>query len=173
MSSVTPRNNPSKPVVVRRVPTFSFKSSNSPGLGHDEDDQVMLGYKGAAGYKLEDSCSNVRLQGSSVLVGKGHGGDGNEVEGLQKDAGRERLKRHREEVAGRVMIPDKWGKEELLKDWIDYSSFDSLLAPNGLASARKALMAEGRRTGSQRLRIGTSSVVSCLVFRIIHYDQVL
>ncbi|XVF69176.1 hypothetical protein PTKIN_Ptkin11bG0059700 [Pterospermum kingtungense] len=131
MSSVTPRNNPSKPVVVRRVPTFSFKSSNSPGLGHDEDDQVMLGYKGAAGYKLEDSCSNVRLQGSSVLVGKGHGGDGNEVEGLQKDAGRERLKRHREEVA----------------------------APNGLASARKALMAEGRRTGSQRLRIGNLSIL--------------
>ncbi|KAE8688727.1 hypothetical protein F3Y22_tig00110956pilonHSYRG00079 [Hibiscus syriacus] len=58
----------------------------------------------------------------------------------EKDPGRERLKRHREEVAGRVSIPDKWGKEDLLKDWMDFSSFDSLLAPTGLASARKALM---------------------------------
>ncbi|XWS52881.1 hypothetical protein CRYUN_Cryun11dG0110600 [Craigia yunnanensis] len=156
MSSIAPRNNPSKPVVICRVPTFSFKSSNKPGLGRDEDDQVMLLHdkscnKGA-GYKLGNSCNNVVLQGS-VLVARGHDSDGNEVEALQKDSGRERLKRHREEVSGRVLIPDKWGKEELLRDWIDYSSFDSLLAPSGLASARKALMTEGRRTGSQRLRI--------------------
>lgn len=160
MSSVSPRNNPSKPVVVRRVPTFSFKPSSSSGLGHEEDDHhQVMSLHDKPGCKLEDSLNNVRLQaGSSVLVGKGHGtSDGNyEVETLQKvDTGRERLKRHREEVAGRVLIPDKWGKEELLKDWMDYSSFDSLLAPNGLASARKALMAEGRRTGSQRLRIGS------------------
>lgn len=73
---------------------------------------------------------------------------------LHKDTGRERLKRHREEMCGRVMIPDSWGQENLLKDWIDYSSFDKLLAPNGLASAREALVAEGRRRPtSQRLRI--------------------
>ncbi|GLT63872.1 hypothetical protein SLA2020_364040 [Shorea laevis] len=80
------------------------------------------------------------------------------AEALQlRESGRERLKRHREEVAGRVPIPDKWGKEELLKDWIDYSSFDALLAPKGLELAREALMAEGRRMGPyhqrQRLRI--------------------
>lgn len=62
--------------------------------------------------------------------------------------GRDRLKRHREEVAGKVMIPEMWGQESLLKDWIDYSSFDKLLAPSGLASAREALVAS-----SQRLRI--------------------
>ncbi|XVE79260.1 hypothetical protein DITRI_Ditri14bG0043500 [Diplodiscus trichospermus] len=156
MSSVTLGDSPTKPVAVCRVPTFSFESSKKPGLGHDEDEQVMLmhdkSFNQGAGYKLGDSSKNVVLQGS-VLVARGHGSDGNEVEALQKDSGRERLKRHREEVAGRVLIPDKWGKEELLKDWMDYSSFDSLLAPNGLASARKALMAEGRRTGSQRLRI--------------------
>ncbi|XP_062083029.1 uncharacterized protein LOC133789271 [Humulus lupulus] len=61
-------------------------------------------------------------------------------------SGRERLKRHREEVAGRVLVPDKWGKEELMKDWIDYSSFDKLLAPTGLTSAREALVVDaGRR----------------------------
>ena len=157
MSSITSRNNPPKPTVVCPVPTLSFKSSSKPGLGLDEEDQVMLlrdkSYNKGAGYKLGDSCNNVVLQGS-VLVARGHGSDGNDQVGaLQKDSGRERLKRHREEVAGRVLIPDKWGKEELLKDWIDYSSFDSLLAPNGLASARKALIVEGRRTGSQRLRI--------------------
>ncbi|KAM7273439.1 hypothetical protein ACFE04_028103 [Oxalis oulophora] len=55
--------------------------------------------------------------------------------------GRDRLKRHREEVAaGNVLIPDTWGKEGLLKDWVDYSSFDVLLNPSGLSSARKALV---------------------------------
>ncbi|GKU93829.1 hypothetical protein SLEP1_g7392 [Rubroshorea leprosula] len=78
-------------------------------------------------------------------------------EALQlKDSARERLKRHREEVAGRVPVPDKWGNEELLKDWMDHSSFDALLAPKGLELARQALMAEGRRMDPyhhQRLRI--------------------
>ena len=58
------------------------------------------------------------------------------------NSGRERLKRHREEVAGRVLVPEKWGKEELMKDWIDYSSFDKLLIPNGIRSAREALTLE-------------------------------
>ncbi|KAJ4846749.1 hypothetical protein Tsubulata_010234 [Turnera subulata] len=64
----------------------------------------------------------------------------------------ERMKRHREEVAGRVVIPETWGQEKLLGDWMDYSSFDKLLAPSGIASAREALVAEGRRsrTGSHR-----------------------
>ncbi|XP_030458420.1 protein BIC2-like [Syzygium oleosum] len=72
-------------------------------------------------------------------------------------SGRERLKRHRDEVAGRVLIPDSWGQESFLKDWMDYSAFDALLAPKGIASAREALMAEGPRqratTSHQRLRI--------------------
>ncbi|GMI92255.1 hypothetical protein HRI_002894800 [Hibiscus trionum] len=140
MSSISssPRNhNPSKPVVVRRVPTLSINSNNMHGLGHEDDKSY--------------SCSNGSVQQGSASVPRAHCSDVNE-----KDSGRESLKRHREEVAGRVSIPDKWGKEELLRDWMDYSSFDSLLAPTGLASARKALMAEGRRSSSQRLmRIGS------------------
>ncbi|KAJ9188676.1 hypothetical protein P3X46_000047 [Hevea brasiliensis] len=62
----------------------------------------------------------------------------------EKKSGRERLKRHREEVAGQVKIPDTWSQENFLMEWIDYSSFDKLLAPNGIASAREALMADGR-----------------------------
>ncbi|XP_048136799.1 protein BIC2-like [Rhodamnia argentea] len=71
-------------------------------------------------------------------------------------SGRERLKRHRGEVAGRVPIPDLWGQEIFLKDWMDYSAFDAFLAPKGVASAREVLMAEGRRrqaTSNQRLKI--------------------
>ncbi|KAI4322422.1 hypothetical protein L6164_022118 [Bauhinia variegata] len=70
------------------------------------------------------------------------------------DGGRERLKRHRDEVAGRVAIPDKWGQEQLLKDWIDCTTFDALFAPHRLiVSARDALIEDARKTRSQRLRI--------------------
>ncbi|KAK8550791.1 hypothetical protein V6N13_119299 [Hibiscus sabdariffa] len=133
MSSISssPRNHtPSKPVAVRRVPTLLH------GLGHEDDKSY--------------SCSNDSVVQGSASAPRGHCSDGNE-----KDSGRESLKRHREEVAGRVTVPDKWGKEELLRDWMDYSSFDSLLAPTGLASARKALMAEGRSSSQRLMRIGS------------------
>ncbi|KAK8641354.1 hypothetical protein V6N13_010765 [Hibiscus sabdariffa] len=136
MSSISssPRNHtPSKPVAVRRVPTLS---NNMHGLGHEDDKSY--------------SCSNGSVVQGSASAPRGHCSDGNE-----KDSGRERIKRHREEVAGRVSIPDKWGKEELLRDWMDYSSFDSLLAPTGLTSARKALMAEGRSSSQRLMRIGS------------------
>ncbi|KAM1056479.1 hypothetical protein ACFX13_030625 [Malus domestica] len=73
--------------------------------------------------------------------------------------GHERLKRHQEEVAGHVVIPDSWGQEELLKDWIDYSPFDALLVPKGLTSAREALAMERRRANTSNgvLRIESRS----------------
>ncbi|CAM0904742.1 unnamed protein product [Alopecurus aequalis] len=55
---------------------------------------------------------------------------------------RERLKRHRREMAGRVWVPEMWGQEKLLKDWLDCSAFDRPLVPAGLLSARRALVAE-------------------------------
>lgn len=70
------------------------------------------------------------------------------------EGGREMLKRHREEVAGRVLIPEKWGQEQLLKDWIEYATFDALFAPHRMIlSARDALIADARQGRSQRLRI--------------------
>ncbi|XP_018855193.2 uncharacterized protein LOC109017364 [Juglans regia] len=72
---------------------------------------------------------------------------------MTEDSGRERLKRHRVEVAGRVWIPDIWGQEELLKDWIDCSAFDTSLVPAGIMQARAALVDEGRRANSSGLRI--------------------
>ncbi|KAK1563114.1 hypothetical protein Q3G72_022538 [Acer saccharum] len=66
-----------------------------------------------------------------------------EAEGLEEDNGRERLKRHRIEVAGRVWIPDIWGQEDMLKDWIDCSAFDASLVTSNIMSARAALAQNG------------------------------
>lgn len=69
---------------------------------------------------------------------------------------RERLKRHRREVAGQVWIPDMWGQEDFLKDWIDCSAFDASLVPQGIMLARASLMKEGRRSNSNTLRLENS-----------------
>jgi len=55
---------------------------------------------------------------------------------------RERLKRHKREMAGRVWVPEMWGQEKLLKDWVDCAVFDRPLVPTGLLTARRALIAE-------------------------------
>ncbi|KAK4762481.1 hypothetical protein SAY86_008249 [Trapa natans] len=73
-----------------------------------------------------------------------------------QDCFREKLKRHRDEVAGRVTIPDSWGQEDHLTDWMEYSTFDALLGHTKISSAREALMADGRRAASQRPRIEIS-----------------
>ncbi|KAJ7971552.1 Protein BIC1 [Quillaja saponaria] len=70
------------------------------------------------------------------------------VDEHEEVSGRDRLKRHRVEVAGSVWVPDIWGQETLLKDWIDCSAFDASLVPNGIMSARAALVNEGRRSNS-------------------------
>ncbi|CAK9323049.1 unnamed protein product [Citrullus colocynthis] len=71
----------------------------------------------------------------------------------EEEGGRERLKRHRREMAGRVWIPETWGQEELLKDWIDCSAFDACLFPTGIGSARAALVEEGRRANNGGLTL--------------------
>ncbi|GAB4833387.1 hypothetical protein Ancab_031630 [Ancistrocladus abbreviatus] len=75
----------------------------------------------------------------------------------EEESGRERLKRHRVEVAGRVWIPDIWGQEELLKDWVDCSAFDSALVTSSIMSARSALVEGGKRVNSSRLRVVQNS----------------
>ena len=78
-------------------------------------------------------------------------------EALVEETGRERLKRHREEVMGRVKIPENWGQEKLLNEWIDCTTFDGLFAPHRMiVAARDALAADGRKARSQRLRIHSS-----------------
>ncbi|KAL8132050.1 hypothetical protein AgCh_007805 [Apium graveolens] len=57
-----------------------------------------------------------------------------------EDCGRKRLKEHRVEMAGRVWIPDIWGQEDFLKDWVDCNPFDASLVNNNILSARQALI---------------------------------
>lgn len=71
--------------------------------------------------------------------------------GNSSESGREKLKRHRVEVAGRVWIPELWGQEDLLKGWIDCSAFDAPLVPSAIMTARAALAQEGRRANAARL----------------------
>nr|POE83778.1 protein bic1 [Quercus suber] len=124
-----------------RIPSFSSEPNKTTAMG-PENSVKTIHY--------------IALHGSSLaLAPVEHNLDSiAEPEAiLQRESGRERLKRHREEVAGRVLIPDTWGQEGLLKDWIDYSSFDNLLAPNGIMSARESLISQGGRGSSQRMRI--------------------
>lgn len=57
-----------------------------------------------------------------------------------EDCGRKRLKEHRVEMSGRVWIPDIWGQEDFLKDWVDCNPFDASLVNNNILSARRALI---------------------------------
>ena len=69
-----------------------------------------------------------------------------------EESGRERLKRHRVEMGGRVWIPDLWGQEEFLKDWIDCAAFDAPLRTSRIMTARAALVEERRsNTGGFRI----------------------
>ncbi|XP_031274278.1 protein BIC1-like [Pistacia vera] len=99
---------------------------------------------------LQDMCS-------TAIVGVKNEGESSSLDGdLSEDNGRERLKRHRIEVAGHVWIPDIWGQEEMLKDWVDCVAFDASLVSTTIMSARSALAQEGRRSNSGGLRIENS-----------------
>ncbi|KAL2503018.1 protein BIC1-like [Forsythia ovata] len=100
---------------------------------------------------LQDSSRSMpmKLEDTRTLVPEPK----SKSEATVEDSGRERLKRHRVEVAGRVWIPDIWGQEDLLKDWIDCTAFDASLMNNNIMTARASLVEEGRRTNSSRLRI--------------------
>ncbi|KAF8395391.1 hypothetical protein HHK36_019337 [Tetracentron sinense] len=123
-----------------------------------DDDQVEL--QGTSLNTHQSNGDNFALQGSSlpiVDVVK----NPIKSDALPEDSGRERLKRHRAEVAGQVWIPEMWGQEELLKDWIDCSAFDASLVPTGIMSARAALVGEGPRAKSRqalKLELDDSSI---------------
>lgn len=85
------------------------------------------------------------LQSKSRQPQQQEGGAADAVAAVDAAASRERLKRHRREVAGRVWIPEAWGKEPFLKDWSDCAALDRALFPTGLLLAREALVDECRR----------------------------
>ncbi|KAG1369690.1 protein BIC1-like [Cocos nucifera] len=106
----------------------------------------MSSKNGGGGGKIE--CSN-NPESSQSEIPKEASSNGPSVE----DCGREKLKRHRMEMAGRVWIPERWGQESLLKDWKDCAAFDRYLVPKGLTLAREALVDECRRSNSGSLRV--------------------
>ncbi|KAM3202082.1 hypothetical protein P3L10_029706 [Capsicum annuum] len=75
----------------------------------------------------------------------------------QEEEGPLKLKRHWTKVGGRVYVPEKWEHEGSLREWMDCSSFDTILAPKGIELTRKALMSQGKQarssSGSRMLEI--------------------
>ncbi|MCO5570543.1 hypothetical protein L7F22_024266 [Adiantum nelumboides] len=61
--------------------------------------------------------------------------------------GRQRLQLHRLQVSGKVSIPDKWGCEQQLQEWVSYGIVEDALRPAGLMSARTALVSECQHRG--------------------------
>lgn len=69
---------------------------------------------------------------------------------VEEVTGNKRMKRHREEVKGKVKVPENWKQEQMLKEWVNYTTFDALFAPHRIiVNARDALIADVRK--SQRL----------------------
>ncbi|KAL8233018.1 hypothetical protein R6Q57_002796 [Mikania cordata] len=104
-------------------------------------------------YLNRNTATNKNLAYFSRVSGGSVNGDGGGVETKRnattqppqgEESGRDRLKKHRVDMAGRVWIPDIWGQEDLLKDWIDCTVFDSSL--DRITSARTALVQEARST---------------------------
>ncbi|KAL7597672.1 hypothetical protein Lser_V15G26454 [Lactuca serriola] len=92
------------------------------------------------------SCSSLAAGGDMTTPAPPPPPQPQERLAVVEESGREKLKRHRLEMAGRVWIPDIWGHEDLLKDWIDCTVFDSSLGNNNIMSARAALVKERRST---------------------------
>lgn len=123
---------------------------NEETFSTTRDDLIEQSVKNKEEY-FEATIENSNKE-ENELKGLGSASEPSCQEDLE-DSGRERLKRHRVEVAGRIWIPEIWGQEELLKDWIDCSAFDASLSPNGIMLARASLIGEGRRSNSGTLRI--------------------
>ncbi|KAL8254672.1 hypothetical protein R6Q59_032893 [Mikania micrantha] len=92
--------------------------------------------------QIQSSDHGHVLIGETSFLAAGEGDHKAEV--VVEKSGRERLKKHWVEMSGRVWIPDIWGQEDLLKNWIDCTGFDSCLDKSSIMSARKAMIQEGR-----------------------------
>ncbi|KAJ4970830.1 hypothetical protein NE237_003929 [Protea cynaroides] len=120
-------------------PSDQIPSTPSKPEDSNDDKRVyLLGKQSTIQESKDDSEAEKKKKNSEVIT---------------EDSGREKLKRHRKEVAGHVWIPEIWGKEEFLKDWMDCSAFNASLVPSGIVSARAALIEDGQASNSGGLRI--------------------
>lgn len=120
-----------------RAPAAAWASSPS------EPDQVAAAPAAQEAEKKQNSATTTEAE---AAAGSGAGRElvaARRPAAAAEESARERLKRHRTEMAGRVRIPEMWGQERLLKDWVDCAVFDRPLAATaGLLTARDALVAE-------------------------------
>ncbi|OIV92219.1 hypothetical protein TanjilG_31138 [Lupinus angustifolius] len=123
---------------------FDFNNNNNNNMEQQHrDNRSVIQNTSASKTNLNNKEENIALQ--KVVE---------EESVIAEDSGRERLKRHRVEVAGSVWIPEIWGQEELLKDWIDCTTaFDAPLVPTRITIAREALVEEGRNVNASGLSI--------------------
>ncbi|KAL7096625.1 hypothetical protein ACP275_10G090600 [Erythranthe tilingii] len=140
-TTIPPVKIPSQSETEKSDPT-----TNLPESGDSSSDEKSKTQKSPGNQKRveEDQKRATKKSVAGITTAVEEGGAG---------TGRERLKRHRVEVAGRVWIPDMWGQENLLKDWIDCTAFDASLVNSSITSARDSLVQEARRANSARLRI--------------------
>lgn len=123
---------------------FCMKENNSNTMTQQSStkphDQIDLEFKKP--HQLKDN--SLKEQQGNVIMDVTKGTLTVEAE---EESGREKLKRHRVEMAGRVWIPDIWGQEEFLKDWIDCTTFDPpLISSAKIVTARTALVQEATAT---------------------------
>ncbi|KAK7378793.1 hypothetical protein VNO80_04241 [Phaseolus coccineus] len=144
--------HPSKDIInmeqQQQDPFFSLSTVNHDGIDRDKG---VAKQDPSASKTLLCNGEKMALQEDAIMDGVAK--ESSVAEALEEDSGRERLKRHRVEVAGRVWIPDMWGQEELLKDWIDCTAFDAHLVPSRISTAREALVEECTRANAAGLRI--------------------
>ncbi|KAG8374130.1 hypothetical protein BUALT_Bualt11G0098900 [Buddleja alternifolia] len=152
--NINPSNSDPKPELTKPAnddPSDQTTTFDEKGLKKSKSEGVLT-YQSDVRVAAFRVSSSSKEEGSIVTAPT-------KSEGTVEDStsGRERLKRHRVEVAGRVWIPDMWGQEGLLKDWIDCTATDFSLANSSIMSARASLVEEGRiRANSTRLRLENS-----------------
>lgn len=117
---------------------------NVPNEPHDDDGSISKNAYEMTNKPNSPSCSS--LEATEKGMSTQPQAEAPQEMVADEESGRERLKKHRAEMAGRVWIPDIWGHEDLLKDWIDCTVFDSSLGNKNIMSARAALVQEGRST---------------------------
>ncbi|KAK1393533.1 Mucin-17 like [Heracleum sosnowskyi] len=115
------------------VPSYISDHETQPEKPKEEDEESSLkiyddnevNVKGDETKKSSTSSEEAALmQVVPVPAGDSSNRKGSDV---GDESGRERLKRHRIEMGGRVWVPDTWGQENLLKNWIDCTAFDASL----------------------------------------------
>ncbi|KAK1402296.1 Zinc finger E-box-binding homeobox like [Heracleum sosnowskyi] len=134
------------------VPSYISDHQTQPEKPKEDDEESSLkiyddNEVNVKGDQTKKSCTSSEeaalMQVVPVPAGDSSNRKGSDV---GDESGRERLKRHRIEMGGQVWVPDTWGQENLLKNWIDCTAFDASLGNNTILSARAALMQQRRST---------------------------